>query len=137
MARNLKEEVEFWNKLAQWAGNSLPKKKIVELKELFEEDGGLKSFVEKEIRRLIVNIKQGKVSLKNFTIEDADKLRTLLDCTALDQNLLNELSHLLYGADERDQYFKCWASQHPAMSPCEFTGLFLFFFWLYLCKIYH
>ena len=104
--RNLKLEVEFWNKLAQWASESLPKKNIVELKTLFEEDGGLRSFVEKEIKRLILNIKQGKVSLKDFTIQDAEKIRALLDCTAINQELLNELSHLLYGADERAKYFK-------------------------------
>lgn len=104
--RKLKDEVEFWSKLAQWTGRNIPKKKIVELKTLFEEDGGLREFVEKEVRRLIVNIKQGKVSLENFTIEDAEKFGKLLNCTAIDQELLNELSHLLYGADERAKYFK-------------------------------
>jgi hypothetical protein len=57
------------------------------------------------LRPLIRDIKAGKVSLENFTICNAVTLGELLNSPHLDQKLLAELSHLLYGADERARYF--------------------------------
>lgn len=104
--RILKEEVEFWSKLASWLENNLPEEKIKELKTLFKEDGGIRSFVEKELKRLILDIKRKRVSLDGFTCKDAEQLQHLIDCSAIDENLLDKLSSLIYGADERERYFK-------------------------------
>lgn len=104
--RILKNEVDFWNGLATWLNENVPAKKLVELKSLFQLDGGLGEYAEKAVKQLIIDSKKGRVSLRGFTIKDADKLKDLLECAAIDQNLRDELSHLLYGGDERDKYFK-------------------------------
>lgn len=104
--RILKQEVEFWSKLASWHENNLPEEKIKELKTLFKEDGGLQSFVEKELKRLISDIKRKKVSLDGFTTKHAEKLQQLLDCPTINPELLDDLSSQIYGADERNRNFK-------------------------------
>ena len=105
MIRILKNEVDGWNRLATWLRN-IPTKDLVELKHIFQEEGGPKGFVEKAIKDLISDIKKGDVSLKDFTLADADKFKSFLECTAIDQELLRDLAHHIYGGDERNRYFK-------------------------------
>ena len=82
--RILSKEIRFWVSLVTSIG--IP-----------EEDG--------QLRLLIRDIKAGKVSLANFTIPDAVSLGESLNSPHLNQKLLAELSHLLYGADERARCF--------------------------------
>lgn len=108
--RILKNEVEFWNKIATWCNKNIPEKKIVELQILFKDDGGLRNFVEEKLRCLISDIKNQKVSLEGFTVRHAELLGDLLNCSSINQDVLEELSGLIYGADERAQYFNKWTN---------------------------
>ena len=103
--RILKDEVEFWNQIASWCKQRVPQRTIDEFQILFEEDGGLKGFVENKLRDLIADIKNKRVSLEDFTVKHAELLSDFLNCTSVDQDLLEELSGLIYGADERARYF--------------------------------
>lgn len=106
--RNLKDEVTFWNSIASWCKQHVPQQTIDEFQILFEEDGGLRGFVENKLKELISDIKNQKVSLEGFLIEDAELLESFLNCTSIDEELLEELSSLIYGADERARYFNKW-----------------------------
>ncbi len=67
--------------------------------------GGLVNFANAYLRRLSKAIKKRRMSMDGFGFDDADSFAVLLFCDRLDKNLRSELSHLLYGADERRQYF--------------------------------
>ena len=123
--RILKNEVEFWNKIATWCNKNIPEKKIVELQVLFKDDGGLRNFVEEKLRCLISDIKSQKVSLEGFTVKHAELLGDLLNCSSINQDVLEELSGLIYGADERARYFDKWIvrSSHESVW---ITGLFFY-----------
>ena len=103
--RILKDEVEFWNKIATWCNENIPEKKVMELQILFKEDGGPRNFVEEKLKCLISDIKNQKVSLEGFTVRHAELLGDLLNCSSVNQDVLEELSGLIYGADERARYF--------------------------------
>lgn len=92
--RILSKEIPFWVSLV--TGIGIPEEEM-----LGQEDGDISTY----LRLLIRDIKAGKVSLANFTISDAVTLGELLNSPHLNQKLLAELSHLLYGADEQARYF--------------------------------
>lgn len=96
--RILSKEIRFWVSLVTSIG-------IPEEEMLWQEYGGISTYLNGQLRLLIRDIKAGKVSLANFTIPDAVSLRESLNSPHLDQKLLAELSHLLYGADERARCF--------------------------------
>lgn len=96
--RILVKEIRFWMCLVQSIGNP-------EREKLWNEYGGIASYLNNQITRLMSDIKAGKVSLANFTIPDAVSLRELLNSPHLDQELCSQLAHLLYGADERKKFF--------------------------------
>jgi len=58
-----------------------------------------------QLRLLIKDIKERNVSMANFNISDAVSFGELLNSPHLDQELCSKLSHLLYGADEREKFF--------------------------------
>ena len=58
------------------------------------------------LNELLTEIKSKKISLKEMTVGDAIIFKKVLNCGSLDQNLLDELSHQLYGGDERVKNFK-------------------------------
>jgi len=121
--RFLKDEVTFWSQIASWCKQHVSQQTIEEFQILFEEDGGLKGFVEDKLRDLISDIKHQKVSLEGFMVKHAELLADFLNCTSIDQDLLEELSGLIYGADERARYFDKWIvrSNHESVW---ITGLF-------------
>jgi hypothetical protein len=45
------------------------------------------------------------MSLEKFTLQDAESFGLLLSSDELDEGLRDDISHLLYGADERAKYF--------------------------------
>lgn len=92
--RILAKEIRFWHSLVQSIG-------IPEAEKLFDEYGGIAHYLNGQLRLLIRDIKAGKVSLANFNIPDAVEFGELLNSPHLDQELCSQLSHLLYGADER------------------------------------
>jgi len=68
--------------------------------------GGLVNAGNRYMVRTIKAIKKGLMSLDGFTMQDAEKFNSLLGSDKLDEKLRNELTHLLYGADERERYLK-------------------------------
>ena len=96
--RILSKEIRFWVSLVTSIG--IPEEEI-----LWQEYGGISTYLNGQLRLLIQDIKAGKVSLANFTIPDAVSLGELLNSPHLNQELCSKLSHLLYGADERGKTF--------------------------------
>lgn len=126
--RFLKDEVTFWSQIASWCKQHVSQETIDEFQILFEEDGGLQNFVEEKLRCLISDIKNQKVSLEGFTVRHAELLGDLLNCSSVNQNLLEELSGLIYGADERARYFNKWTdSSFKPWVRVNYRTLFLYY----------
>jgi hypothetical protein len=101
----LKNEARFAGTIGLWLSDELTDDQKNELEQMFSLDyGGLVNACNRYMLRTIKAIKKGYMSLDGFTIKDAEEFRKLLDSEKLDQSLQNELSHLLYGADERARY---------------------------------
>ena len=96
--RILAKEVLFWHSLVQSIG-------IPEQERLWDEYGGITPYLNGQLRLLIKDIKERNVSMANFNISDAVSFGELLNSPHLDQELCSKLSHLLYGADEREKIF--------------------------------
>lgn len=67
---------------------------------------GIINYLNMRLNELLTEIKSKKISLKEMTVGDAIIFKKVLNCGSLDQNLLDELSHQLYGGDERVKNFK-------------------------------
>lgn len=96
--RILAKEIRYWISLVTSIG-------IPEEETLFDEYGGIAHYLNGQIRLLIRNIKERTVSMANFNISDAVNFGELLNSPHLDKELCSKLSHLLYGADERERFF--------------------------------
>jgi hypothetical protein len=96
--RILAKEIRFWYSLVQSIG-------IPEAEKLFDEYGGIAHYLNGQLRLLMKNIEEKNVSMAGFNIPDAVKFGEVLNSPHLDQKLCSELSHLLYGADERKKFF--------------------------------
>lgn len=96
--RILAKEIRFWYSLVQSIG-------IPEAEKLFDEYGGIAHYLNGQLRLLMKNIEEKNVSMADFNIPDAVKFGEVLNSPHLDQELCSELSHLLYGADERGKFF--------------------------------
>lgn len=96
--RILSKEIRFWLSLVQSIG-------IPEAEKLFDEYEGIASYLNGQLRLLMKDIKGRNVSITDFNIPDAVKFGELLNSPHLDQELCSKLSHLLYGADERKNFF--------------------------------
>ena len=105
MKNLIKEEVPFYGNCAEsMSPNISPERKRL-IEDLYGLDhGGPRAFVNDCMRRLIKAIQKRRMSIANFTIEDAECIRMLLDAPNLDEELQLSLSHHLYGADERKKY---------------------------------
>lgn len=82
---------------------------IKEEEEMFRTYHGGKSiisYLNDKLKELLQYIVAKRVSLENLKIDDVISFSTVLNCRSLDQNLLDELSHQLYGGDERVKNFK-------------------------------
>lgn len=96
--RILSKEIRFWVSLVTSIG-------IPEEEMLWQEYGGIASYLNGQLRLLMKNIKEKNVSMANFNISDAVEFGKLLNSPHLDQEVCSKLSHLLYGADERKKFF--------------------------------
>ena len=105
MAKLLKNESCFAGTLGLWLSNQLSEDQKKELETMFQLDyGGLVAACNRYLKRTAKAIRKGYMSLDGFTIEDAKKFSVLIDSPRLDAKLQSELSHLMYGADERAKY---------------------------------
>lgn len=103
----LKNEAHFAQAIGLWLSSDFDDEQKKELDKLFSLDyGGLTNAANRYMTRTIKAIKKGYMSLEGFTIRDAECFRGILDSDQLDEKLQNELSHLLFGADERKKYFQ-------------------------------
>ena len=96
--RTVAEEAPFWAFIAQKIGKP-------EEEKLWDKYGGIASYLNSQITRLISDIKTGKISLADFNIPNDVNFRGFLNSPHLDQELCSQLSHLLYGANERGKTF--------------------------------
>lgn len=101
----LKNEACFAGALGMWLSDKLPNEQKKELETMFNLDyGGLVNACNRYMERTIKAIKKGYMSLEGFTVSDADSFAKLFNSDKLDRKLQDELSHLMYGADERARY---------------------------------
>jgi len=101
----LKDEACFASTLGLWLSGLLTDDQKKELETMFQLDyGGLVNACNRYMERTSRAIKRGYMSMDGFTVADADAFAKLLNSDKLDKRLRNELSHLLYGADERARY---------------------------------
>jgi len=106
MKKLLKNESCFVGSLGMWLSDKLTDDQQQELETMFQLDyGGLVNACNRYMERTIKAIKKGYMSLEGFTVADADAFAKLFNSDKLDKRLRNELSHLIYGADERARYF--------------------------------
>ena len=107
MKKLLKNEACFASTLGLWLSGQLTDDQKKELEEMFTLDyGGLVKACNRYMQRTTKAIKKGYMTLDGFTVEDAESFGSLLSSEKLDKNLQTELSHLLYGADERAKYLQ-------------------------------
>ena len=107
MAKLLKNEACFAGTLGLWLSDRVSDDQKRELEQMFSLDyGGLVNACNRYMQRTAKAIKKGYMSLEGFTLKDADCFGSLLSSEKLDNSLQIELSHLLYGADERARYLQ-------------------------------
>ena len=107
MAKLLKNEACFAGTLGLWLSDQVSDDQKEELEEMFKLDyGGLVNACNRYLLRTTKAITKHKMSLEGFTLKDADCFGSLLNSEKLDKELQRELSHLLYGADERSRYLQ-------------------------------
>jgi hypothetical protein len=101
----LKDEACFAGTLGLWLSDKLTDDQKRELETMFQLDyGGLVNACNRYMRRTIKAIRKGLMSIEGFTTHDAENFGRLFNSDKLDKKLQNELSHLIYGADERARY---------------------------------
>jgi hypothetical protein len=79
---------------------------LVEMFRTYHGGNSIISYLNDKLKELLQYIVAKRVSLENLKIDDVISFSTVLNCRSLDQNLLDELSHQLYGGDERAKNFK-------------------------------
>lgn len=101
----VKDEANFAKELAHSLSPDLSdeEKRVIDIRYGLDY-GGIVNFANGYLRRLIKAIKKGRMSLTDFAGEHAEAFSKLLDSERLDDELQAELSHLLYGGDERKRY---------------------------------
>jgi len=105
MKNLIKDEANFAKELAHGLSPDLSEeeKKIIDIRYGLDY-GGIVNFANGYLRRLIKAIKKGRMSIEGFEGKHAEDFSKLLDSERLDDELQAELSHLLYGGDERKIY---------------------------------
>lgn len=103
----LKDEAFFAEQLGRSLSPDLPEeeKRIIKIRYGLDY-GGLSNFANGYLKRLTKAIRKGRVSMEGFTVKDAESFSGILSSEKLDKKLQSELSHLLYGADERKLYWQ-------------------------------
>ena len=101
---NIKNYLKFFVVLTKSIGNPLEERYYRDLND--KKKSGLVNYLNQKLSDFLIQIKNKKISLREMTVGDATIFKKVLNCRKLDQHLLSELSHELYGADERAKNFK-------------------------------
>lgn len=107
MKNQIKNEGNFAKTLGEALSPNLSdeEKRVIDIRYGLDY-GGIVNFGNGYLRRLIKAIKKGRMTLEGFETSHAEMFSTILNSERLDSELQNELSHLLYGADERVKYLQ-------------------------------
>ena len=97
--RNIRDDISYFAWLVEQINNERIEKRFYKYKT--EQNLGIVNYLNKKLKELIEDILAKRVSLENFTIVDVISFSKLLQCQSLDQEILGQLYHLLYGEDEK------------------------------------
>lgn len=103
--KNIKNYLKFFASLVKDINNPNEEKWFSDYRES-NASSGIINYLNMRLNELLTEIKSKKISLKEMTVGDATIFKKVLNCRSLNQNLLDELSHQLYGGDERVKNFK-------------------------------
>lgn len=103
--RTIEENVHYLSELVAAIGRPEDEK----LWEEYSTDGksGIVCYIESQLNGLLENIQVGRITIKNFQAEDAEKLCKVLECESINRELCNKIYHQIYGGDERSRNFDC------------------------------
>lgn len=105
MKRLLRKEIQFYREIGKTLSMELSERQEDLLEVRYSDYGGFINFVNEScLHRLIKAIKKGYMSIEQMTVQDAEDILPLLTSERLNEQYQAELSHLLYGADERARY---------------------------------
>ena len=102
--KEIKIYLKFFVSLTKEIGNPLEERYYHDLND--KKHSGIANYLNQKFSDFLIQIKNKKISLREMTVGDATIFKKVLNCRKLDQHLLSELSHELYGADERAKNFK-------------------------------
>lgn len=100
---NIKNYLKFFVVLTKSIGNPLEESYYRDLND--KKNSGLVNYLNQRLSEFLGQIKNKKINPREMTVGDATIFSTVLNCKRLDQQLLSELSHQLYGGDERSRNF--------------------------------
>ena len=104
MKKNIKNYLKFFASLVKDINNQNEEKWFSDYRES-SASSGITNYLNQKLSEFLVDIKNKKISPREMTVGDATIFKKVLNCGSLDQNLLDELSHQLYGGDERARNF--------------------------------
>ena len=101
--RTIEENVHYLSELVAAIGRPEDEK----LWEEYSTDGksGIVCYTEGQLNGLLENIQAGRITIKDFQPEDAEKLCKVLECDNINRELCNKVCHQIYGGDERSRNF--------------------------------
>ena len=105
MKKNIKNYLKFFASLVKDINNPNEEKWFSDYRES-NASSGIINYLNQKLSDFLIQIKNKKISLREMTVGDATIFKKVLNCRKLDQHLLSELSHELYGDDERAKNFK-------------------------------
>lgn len=103
--KNIKNYLKFFASLVKDINNPNEEKCFSDYRES-NASSGIMNYLNQKLSEFLVDIKNKKISPREMTVGDAIIFKKVLNCGSLDQNILDELSHQLYGGDERVKNFK-------------------------------
>lgn len=102
--KEIKNYLKFFASLIKDIDNPKEEKWFSDYRES-NASSGIVNYLNMRLSEFLVDIKNKKISPREMTVGDAIIFKKVLNCRSLDQQLLSELSHQLYGGDERSRNF--------------------------------
>lgn len=102
--KNIKNYLKFFASLVKDINNPNEEKWFSDYRES-NASSGIVNYLNMRLSELLTDIKNKKISPREMTVGDAAIFKKVLNCRSLDQELLDEISHQLYGGDERARNF--------------------------------
>ena len=92
--RTIEENVHYLSELVAAIGRPEDEK----LWEEYSTDGksGIVCYIESQLNGLLENIQVGRITIKNFQAEDAEKLCKVLECESINRELCNKIYHQIH-----------------------------------------